>query len=709
MRGLAVALILVAMFLTLAASAPLDYPKTVKGKVVDDYHGREIADPYRWLEESGSDEVSRWEAAQNQVTRGYLDNLPGRDTIRRRFEELLDYERLGVPKKRGSKTFFTRNEGLQNQSVWYVQDGDGEPRVLIDPNTLREDGTGDVRFPSPSPNGRYFAYAVSWSGSDWVELHIRDVATGKDLKEVFKHVKFITPSWLPDESGFFYSRMPEPGTVPEGDEHYDMKVYFHKIGDDPADDAPIFQHPELREAGVYPRVTEDGRWLLVGSWGGGPGRSEYRAARLDNPVDVDLQPLMVGFDAGYSLIGSRGDILYFRTNNSASRYRVIAVDMNSPERENWVTVIDEAPDVLENASLLGEHFVTVYKHNATDRMRICNLGGEFLREVPLPKVGVISGLDGAETGTEITFGFTSFFVPLTGYSYDVASDDLRVLFQPKTNFDASQFTARQVWYESKDGTKVPMFLLHRRGVVLDGNNPVLLYGYGGFNVSLEPSFSASRVFWIEQGGVYAQPSLRGGGEFGEEWHEAGRLERKQNVFDDFICAAEYLIDHDYTSSDLIAIQGGSNGGLLTAACMAQRPDLFEAVLTQVPVVDMLRYHRFTVARYWIPEYGSAENPDQIGFLLDYSPLHNLKDGEEYPSTLITTADHDDRVHPGQAKKYAARLQEANASANPTLLRIDVRAGHGAGKPTAKRIDEAVDIYGFVMNELGMKPKQSDPN
>lgn len=698
---LAVFAFVAATFASPLYATSITYPETKDDGTIDNYHGEKVADPYRWLEDASSKATSDWTDAQNLATREYLDDIPGRDELRKRFEELLNYERIGVPYELAGKVFFTRNTGLQNQSVYYVQDGlAGEPRVLLDPNTLREDGTGAVRSVSYSENAKYMAYGISWSGSDWQEIHVRDVETGEDLPDVIEHTKFTTPAWTHDHAGFYYSRQPTPGTVPDGEEHYYRKLYYHRLGDDVSDDELIYERPEHKEHGFSAAISEDGRFLVIFVWRGSAEDNEILIRDLADP-DGEIMDLMVGFDASYSFVGSKGNRLFFTTSLDAPRNRVIAVDFLNPERENWATIVPQGRDIIRAVSHVNDQLIVHSMHNASSKLDAYSLSGKHLAQIKLPTVGSLGGISGHADSDRAYVNFASFAYPTTSFSLNFETYELEVFRKPNVDFDPESMTARQVWYESKDGTKVPMFLIHKRNLVLNGEIPVILYGYGGFNVSLTPVFSASRTAWVEQGGMYAIPSLRGGGEFGEEWHKAGMLEKKQNVFDDFIGAAEYLINQGYTNPSRLAIQGGSNGGLLTAACMVQRPELFGAVLTQVPVVDMLRYHLFTVARYWIPEYGSSEDPEQYKFMKAYSPLHNVVEGEQYPSTMVTTADTDDRVDPGQAKKYAATLQAKNGSDKPMLIRVERRAGHGAGKPISKRIDEMVDIYSFVMKELGM--------
>ena len=688
----------------LRAAGALQYPPTERQEVVDDYFGTKVADPYRWLEASEDPKVQAWVDRQNALTTEYVAASGFRDAIKARLTELADYPKHGIPYERNGFFFSAHNSGLQNQFVHYVQKGlDGKARVLLDPNTLRADGTGSIDAFSLSRDARYLAYGVSWSGSDWQELYVRDVKTGKDLKDHIQHIKFTEPSWTTDGKGFFYSRQPAPGSVPAGDEHYYQKLYYHVLGQDPAKDRLLYERPDMKEAGFGPEVTEDGRYLVVQVWKGSAPETEILYMPLDGKT-WELKPLRTGFDAAYEFLGAVGERFYLKTDRDAPRNRIVAVDPGRPEPENWTVVVPETRDVIEGAMMTNGKLAVSTLHNAHNLLHIYELDGTLFDQVELPTVGTVGFMSGLPGSEHFFFTFTSFVFPSTVYRYDFAARTVVEHGAPGIAVDRDAYVTRQVWCESKDGTKIPIFLAHRKDLCLDGTNPVLLYGYGGFNVTYTPTFSTSRLFWLENGGVYALAGLRGGGEFGEEWHSAGKLEKKQNVFDDYIAASEYLIDMGYTSPERLAIQGGSNGGLLTAAVELQRPELFGAVLVQVPVADMLRYHLFTVARFWIPEYGSSEDPEQFKFLHAYSPLHNVKPGTAYPATLITTADTDDRVHPGQAKKYAATLQAANASDKPILLRVETRAGHGGGKPISKQIEEQADIFSFLFRELGISPR-----
>ena len=683
-----------------ATGESLIYPATRTVDQVDTFFGTRVTDPYRWLEDEKDPEVQRWVEAQNAVTQGYLERIPFRDAVAKRLTELLDYQRVGLPVKRGEWVFFSKNTGLQNQSVLYKQSGlQGEPSVLLDPNLLSKDGTISISATGSSRDGRLFAYGLSQSGSDWQTLHVRDVATGQDREDKLERCRFTSIAWAPDASGFWYSRYPEPGSVAKEEEEFWNSLYFHRLGDPQSKDRKVYWRADCKECGASGATTDDGRWLLVTGWKGTAPENELYVQNLAQ-AGAAIEPLFTGFDASWEPIETVGDKLYLLTDKDAPRKRVVVVDLAGDRTPR--TVIPEGQDVLEKAAIANDQLMLSSMHDAHDRLRAYSLAGELLHEVELPTVGSIGSLSGSPDDPDLFVSFTSFLFPTQNYRYDFAKGRLDLYQAAEIDFDRDAYVAHQVFYDSKDGTKVPMFLVHRRDIRLDGNNPVLLYGYGGFNVSMTPGFSTSRLFWLEQGGVYALANLRGGGEYGEEWHKAGTLERKQNVFDDFIAAAEWLIDNDYTRPERLVIEGGSNGGLLTAACSLQRPDLYGAVLCRVPVIDMLRYHLFTIGSYWKPDYGDPANPDHFKALLAYSPAHNVKPGLRYPAMLITTADTDTRVHPMHAKKFAAALQPAQAGDAPILLRVETKAGHGGGKPTSKIIEEGADLYGFAMYQLGMK-------
>ncbi|RIK37529.1 MAG: S9 family peptidase [Chloroflexi bacterium] len=677
--------------------------ETRRDDVVDDYHGALVADPYRWLEDADAPETVAWVAAQNARTRAFLDATPARARIQARLTQLWNFPRYGTPQKAGDWRFFTRNDGLQNQAVLYAQHGpEGSPRVLLDPNTLSDDGTVALTGVNPSRDGSKLAWAVSSSGSDWQEIRIRDVATGEDLPEVLRWCKFAGIGWAPDHSGFFYNRLPQPGSVPAEDENRYSRVHFHTLGTDQSADPLVYDRPDDKDLLFYPEVSDDGRWLVLNVHVGTDPRSRVYIRPV---AGGDVVRLLDDFDAAYEFIDNDGDTFFFKTDLDAPRGRVIALDLARPGREHWREVIPQGDETLALVESAGGRFVTVSLHHAQHRMRVYSRSGSLEREIELPGIGSIDALSAHRDDDEFFFGFTSFLAPSTPYRCDVTNGALVRLQHAALDFDTDAYTTTQVFAPSKDGTPIPMFLLHRKGLELHGDNPTLLYGYGGFNIALTPNFAVHRLLWIEQGGVYAIANLRGGDEYGEEWHQAGMLERKQNVFDDFIGCAEWLIANGYTSSRKLAINGSSNGGLLVAACLTQRPDLFGAVVCEVPVIDMLRYHKFTVGHFWVPEYGNAEaNPEHFRFLYAYSPLHNVRDGVSWPPVLITSADTDDRVVPAHAKKFAAALQATQRGAPgeaPILLRVETKAGHGMGKPTSKVIEERADVYAFLAQVFGM--------
>jgi len=681
----------------------LVYPTPRKSDVVDDYHGRKVADPYRWLEDVDSDETKAWVEAQNKVTFGYLEQLPHREQIEQRMSELWNYEKFGLPRRREGRYFYTRNSGLQNQSVLFVSEGvDGEPRVLLDPNDWADDGTVALAAWAPSEDGRLLAYGIASGGSDWREWKVLNVETGEMLEDHLRWVKFSGVSWAKDGSGFFYSRYDEPqeGEQYSGVNHF-QKLYFHKLGDPQERDTLIYERPDEKEWGFSGGVTEDGRYLIIHVWRGTDPENQlfYKdLAQADSPV-VEL---LSGFDAEYSFVGNDGPTFWLTTDKDAPKKRVVAIDIEEPAAENWREVIPESDFVLQGVGLVGDHFIASYLQDASTHVKVFDLDGAFQRDVDLPAIGSASGFGGRRTDRDTFYAFSNYTTPGTIYRYDIETGESHVFRRPDVQFDPDRYETRQVFYESRDGTRVPMFITCRRDLPLEGNLPTILYGYGGFDISLTPSFSVSNLVWLEMGGVYAVPNLRGGGEYGREWHEAGMLDKKQNVFDDFLAAAQWLIDNGYTRPEKLAIRGGSNGGLLVGACITQRPELFAAAVPSVGVMDMLRYHKFTIGWAWVGEFGSSDDPDQFANLLTYSPLHNLKPGVAYPATLVTTADHDDRVVPGHSFKFAAALQAAHAGRTPVLIRIETRAGHGAGTPTSKQIEAASDVLAFLADSLGMQ-------
>ncbi len=677
------------------------YPEARKADVTDDYHGTMVKDPYRWMEDPEAEETTTWVEAQNKLFQSFIESEQSREVIEKRITELWNYPKYSLPHKHGERYFFTKNDGLQNQSVLYVQESlDGEAKVVLDPNALSEDGTAALRAQTYSHDGKFLCYGVTQSGSDWQVLKIRNVDTGEDFDEQIKWCKFAGIAWKLDNSGFYYNRMPEPGTVPEEDQANFSRVYWHKLGTPQTEDKLIHEDPENKELGFYPYATDDGKYLIISVYHGTDDRNGLYVREMDS--DGEFLALVEVGEAEYNVIDNIGSTFYVKTDLDAPKGRIITMDIEQPQRSHWRPVLGETNDVIDFDVMVNDQLVVAYMQDAHHRMAIFDGKGKKVREIDLPTVGSLRGLSGERKDTEMFFGFTSFLYPYTAFHYDFDKDEVSVFRKPAINFDASKFETKQVFATSKDGTKVPIFITHKKGLKLDGNNPTILYAYGGFNVGLTPYFSVSRVVWMEAGGVYCLANLRGGDEYGEEWHKAGMLENKQNVFDDFIAAAEWLIENKYTSSSKLAIEGGSNGGLLVAACELQRPDLYGAVICRVPVADMLRYHKFTIGRYWTVEYGNAEkDPEHFEFMYAYSPLHNVKEGVAYPPTLITTADTDDRVVPAHAKKYAATLQEKDAGKNPILIRIETKAGHGGGKPTSKRIEEAADIYAFLFKVFGM--------
>jgi prolyl oligopeptidase len=702
----ATALIVCAMTLLAADDAPtptLTYPHAKAGDQVDEYHGAKVADPYRWLEDTDSAETREWIEAENTLTFSYLENIPYRQAIHDRLKTLWNFERYGVPEQQGGRYFYQHNTGLQNQSVLLVADSlSAEPRLLLDPNTLSADGTVALVGHAVSDDGRLLAYGTAASGSDWTEWHVRDVDTAKDLPDTLKWVKFSGASWTKDGKGFFYSRYDEPKSAAVlRDANYFHKLYYHRLGTAQSEDKLIYERPDNKELGFAGNVTDDGHYLIITVWQGTSPKNRLYYKDLSDP-NAQVVRLIDEFDAEYSFIDNDGPIFWIKTNLDTPRGRIISVDTRHAERANWKTIVPQSADKLEHANVINSKFVLSYLKDAQTEVRLHELDGKFLRSVDLPGIGTAEGFGGKRSDKETFYAFTSFIHPTTIYRYDFSDAKSSVFRKPNVDFDSSRYETKQVFYNSKDGTRVPMFITARKGLKLDGQNPVLLYAYGGFNISLTPAFSVGNAVWLEMGGVYAQPNLRGGGEYGEEWHEAGTLLRKQNVFDDFIAGAEWLVANKYTSPAKLAIRGGSNGGLLVGACMAQRPDLFGATLPAVGVMDMLRFHKFTIGWAWTSDYGSSDDPAQFRALYAYSPLHNLKPGTKYPATLVTTADHDDRVVPGHSFKFAATLQADQAGLAPVLIRIETKAGHGAGKPISKQIEETADSWAFVARNLNMQ-------
>ena len=697
---------------TVASAQKIDYPDTRRIEQVDDYHGTKVEDPYRWLETDvrESTDVAAWIEQQNEITFDYLKSIPQRDQLEKRLTELWDYEKFSQPFKAGGRYYYSKNTGLQNQFVVYMMDMlDGEPRILFDPNAWAADGTIALAGMAFTDDGRYCAYGRAEAGSDWVTWRVRDLDSNQDLDDEIKWVKFSGASWTNDGKGFFYSRYDEPreGAFTKANEF--QKLYYHRVGTPQSEDVLVYHRPDEPHWAFGGTVTEDGRYLVITIWKGTADKYRVMVKDLLEPYGLPVD-LISTFENEYSFIGNDGPVFYFKTDVDAPRGRVIAMDLRKPQKEHWNELIPQAAQPIQSINLVGNMFVVTYLKDAVSSVRMFDVAGRQVRDVEFPGgIGSAGGFGGRRADTETFYTFSSFATPPTIFHYDLITGRSTVMREAKVDFRPAEFETTQVFYESKDGTRVPMFICHRKGLTLDGSNPTLLYGYGGFSISLTPVFSVSRLAWMEMGGVFAMPNLRGGGEYGEDWHQAGTRLNKQNVFDDFIAAAEWLIAHGYTQPSKLAIQGGSNGGLLVGACMTQRPDLFGACLPAVGVMDMLRFHQFTIGRAWADDYGSAETPEEFAALVKYSPYHNIRPGTAYPPTLITTADTDDRVVPGHSFKFAAALQYAQAGPAPTLIRVETRAGHGAGKPTAKIIEEVADQWAFLVQNLDVSVPPASNN
>ena len=679
----------------------LTYPKAEKVDTVDVYFGTEVADPYRWLENDTSAATAAWVEAENKVTNEYLAQIPFRKQLLERLTNLANYEKIGAPFKKHGKYYFYKNDGLQNQSVLYVQDSlEGEPRVFLDPNKLSDDGTVALTGLSFSHDGKYAAYTISRSGSDWTEIYVLDTATGQLLDDHIEWAKFTGAAWQGD--GFYYSAYDAPVKGKEfSNVNENHKVYYHKIGTPQTEDKLIYQNPAYPKRFYYTGTSEDERILFVYESGAGRGNNLF--IKDLKKANAPFIQLTTDFDYQYSPIEVIDNNVYIFTNYGAPKNRIMVADINNPKLENWKELIPEMESVLSSAEVIGGKLFLTYDKDASNHAYVYSQKGEHMHEIKLPSLGSV-GFSGTKDEKECFFVFTSFTTPGTIYKYDMDKNSYELYRAPKVEFNSDDFVTEQAFFPSKDGIMIPMFLTYKKDLERNGNNPVFLYGYGGFGISLNPGFTTSRIPFLENGGIYAQVNLRGGSEYGEEWHIAGTKMQKQNVFNDFISAAEYLINNKYTNPDKIAIVGGSNGGLLVGACMTQRPDLFKVAIPQVGVMDMLRYHKFTIGWNWASDYGTSEDSQEMfEYLKGYSPLHNLKPGTKYPATMVTTADHDDRVVPAHSFKFAATLQECNDGTNPTIIRIDSKAGHGAGKPMAKVLEEQADIYGFIMYNLKMKP------
>ena len=687
---------------TLATAQGILYPQAVKDGTVDEYFGTKVADPYRWLENDTSAQTAQWVEAENKVTNAYLQKIPFRKKLLKRLTELANYDTSGAPFKRNGKWYVYRHEGLKNQSVLYQMDElGGEQRVFLDPNTLSTDGTVALKAVNFSHNGRWAAYSISRSGSDWQEFYVIDLKTGQLTNDHIEWAKFSGAAWQGD--GFYYSAYDAPVKGKEfSNVNETHKIYYHKIGTPQQDDVLFYQNPVYPKRFYTATVNEEETMMFLYESGAGAGNNIF--VRDLRKKDSQFIQMTNDMDYEYSPVMTDGDRIYLYTNCKAPKGHLMVTDLQHPGINDWKELIGEKSEAIGSIQTVNRQFIITYNKDASDHAYVYTLDGQLRHEVKLPSVGSV-GFSGEKKEPECFYGFTSFTHPYTIYRYDMDSNESTLYYEPKVAFKTSDYQSEQVFFQSKDGTRIPMFLTYKKGMKRNGKNPVYLYGYGGFNISLGPSFSTNRIPFLEQGGIYAQVTLRGGGEYGEEWHLAGTKMRKQNVFDDFIGAAEWLISEGYTTKEKIAIVGGSNGGLLVGACMTQRPDLFRVAIPQVGVMDMLRYHKFTIGWNWAADYGTSEDSKEMfEYLYGYSPLHNLKPGTQYPATLVTTADHDDRVVPAHSFKFAATLQECHKGPNPVLIRIDTKAGHGGGKPLAKVLEEQADIYGFIMQNVGMKMK-----
>lgn len=699
-----IAIFVVMTAIGMAAEMPKgkpNYPISKIVDVVDTLFGHIIPDPYRWLEFTDNADVQKWTDEQNALTRSYLDNIPERAKIKSRFETLWNYAKQSTPTKRDNRYFFTQNTGLQNHDVLCAKTNLADTlfQVVIDPNAWSVDGTDAMDYWIPSEDGNYVAYGHSEKGQERGRMRIRDVANGNDLPEYFDDTSYPTVAWLNDNSGFYYTKMPAKGTVPEGDENYFEKIYFHHLGDNPSQDRLIYERPDIRELGIGGQLSKDNRFLIVTAFYGSSSGNEVYYKDLTK--SGEFKSLVSGFNYRYT-----GDIidsvLFLMTNEGASKYRIIALNLFHTEKENWKTIIPEGDDIIEEFAIINNRLVVKYLHNACSVVKIFSLEGTFERQLNLPPLGTVGAISGRWNDPEMFVFYQSFTCPGTVFRYDFEKNELGRYFQYPVKVNPNDYEAKQVWYKSKDGTSVSMFIVNKKGIALNGNNPTLLYGYGGFTSNETPYFSSTLCVWLDMGGVYALPNLRGGGEYGESWHRAGMLDKKQNVFDDFIAAAQWLIDNKYTNPKKLAISGGSNGGLLVGAVMVQRPDLFKAVICGAPLLDMVRYHLFNIARFWISEYGSSENATQLPYILAYSPYHNVKKGAAYPAVLFQSGEVDWRTHAMHPRKMVAAMQAATSSDAPILLDMERKTGHGWGMPLGMQMEKKADEYAFLYWQLGIK-------
>lgn len=680
----------------------IKYPVSKKVETVDNYFGTLVPDPYRWLEDDNSEETKQWVKEQNELTQSYLSQISFRENIKNRLSEIWNYEKYSAPKKVGDYYFFYKNDGLQEQSVVYYQKGlEAEPEVFLDPNKFSDDGSVSLKGLYFSKDKKYCGYGISRGGSDWTEFYVMTVEDKELLNDQIKWVKFSGMSWYKD--GFFYSRYDEP----KEDEKLKaknefQKLYYHKLGTPQSDDILVHQNKDNPKQGFNAEVTDDEKYLVITIWEGSAAHELLSYKNLEQ--DTDIKPIINQSEAHYIFIDNIGDKFLVQTDFEAPNMKVVLIDPENPEKENWEEIIPESENALKGISYAGGKLIASYLEDANTKVSVFNTGGEYLYDVELPGIGSAEGFGGEKDQEEVFYTFSTFTQPSTIYKYNIKENESELFRKSQVNFNPDEFITKQVFYNSKDGTKIPLFIVHKKGIELNGENPTLLYAYGGFEVSMLPSFRLSIIPLLENGAVYVMACLRGGGEYGKEWHEAGMLDKKQNVFDDFIAAAEYLIEEKYTNPERLAIQGGSNGGLLVGVVTNQRPDLFKVAFPMVGVMDMLRFHKFTIGWAWVGEYGSSDDSTQFDYLYKYSPLHNIKEGVEYPAILTTTADHDDRVFPAHTFKYTAAIQEKHTGTNPTLVRIETQVGHGAGTSTSKTIDLYSDLWAFMFYNMNITPE-----